>query len=61
MVRFVSFNTRRLQNLTANNLKIKPAINQVELSYWNPQPELVKVGNQTSSTPFKLRNLEIVV
>jgi diketogulonate reductase-like aldo/keto reductase len=30
--------------LTANPLKIKPAINQVELSYWNPQPELVAVS-----------------
>jgi diketogulonate reductase-like aldo/keto reductase len=36
-----NFNIRRIQNLTANPLKIKPAINQVELSYWNPQPELV--------------------
>lgn len=39
-----SFNIRRIQNLTANPLKIKPAVNQVELSYWNPQPELVKVN-----------------
>lgn len=38
-----SFNIRRIQNLTANPLKIRPAINQVELSYWNPQPELLKV------------------
>ncbi|KAF8993512.1 NADP-dependent oxidoreductase domain-containing protein [Cyathus striatus] len=37
-----NFNIRRVHNLTANPLKIKPAINQVELSYWNPQPELVK-------------------
>ncbi|KAF8877158.1 NADP-dependent oxidoreductase domain-containing protein [Gymnopilus junonius] len=37
-----NFNIRRLQNLTANNLKIKPAVNQVELSYWNPQSELLK-------------------
>ncbi|KAF8194217.1 NADP-dependent oxidoreductase domain-containing protein [Pholiota molesta] len=37
-----NFNIRRIQNLTANPLKIKPAVNQVELSYWNPQPELVK-------------------
>ncbi|PPQ65906.1 hypothetical protein CVT26_000926 [Gymnopilus dilepis] len=37
-----NFNIRRLQNLTANPLKIRPAINQVELSYWNPQPELLK-------------------
>lgn len=33
----------RVKNLTANPLKIKPAVLQVELNYWNPQPELVKV------------------
>jgi len=37
-----NFNIRRIQNLTANPLKIQPAVNQVELSFWNPQPELVK-------------------
>ncbi|CAA7261557.1 unnamed protein product [Cyclocybe aegerita] len=37
-----NFNIRRIQNLTSNPLKIQPAVNQVELSYWNPQPELVK-------------------
>ncbi|KAF8073571.1 NADP-dependent oxidoreductase domain-containing protein [Lyophyllum atratum] len=37
-----NFNIRRIQNLTANPLKIQPAINQVELNFWNPQPELVK-------------------
>lgn len=37
-----NFNIRRLQNLTANPLKYQPAVNQVELSYWNPQPELLK-------------------
>lgn len=37
-----SFNIRRLQNLTASDIKIKPAVNQVELNYWLPQPELVK-------------------
>lgn len=37
-----NFNIRRIQNLTANPLKIKPAVNQVELNYWNPQPELLK-------------------
>ncbi|KAF8657312.1 hypothetical protein AX16_002234 [Volvariella volvacea WC 439] len=37
-----NFNIRRIQNLTANPLKIKPAVNQVELNYWNPQPELIK-------------------
>ncbi|KAH9932757.1 NADP-dependent oxidoreductase domain-containing protein [Epithele typhae] len=37
-----NFNIPRIRNLTANPLKYKPAVNQVELSYWNPQPELVK-------------------
>jgi diketogulonate reductase-like aldo/keto reductase len=43
LVNIFSFNVRRLQNLTANPLEIRPAINQVELNYWNPQPDLVKV------------------
>ncbi|RDX48821.1 hypothetical protein OH76DRAFT_1351665 [Lentinus brumalis] len=37
-----NFNIPRLRNLTANSLKYKPAVNQVELSYWNPQPDLLK-------------------
>ncbi|KAG2118392.1 NADP-dependent oxidoreductase domain-containing protein [Suillus clintonianus] len=37
-----NFNIRRIQNLTANKLKYQPAVNQVELSFWNPQPELLK-------------------
>ncbi|KAJ7626604.1 NADP-dependent oxidoreductase domain-containing protein [Mycena polygramma] len=37
-----NFNIRRLENLTANPLKFRPAVNQVELSYWVPQPDLVK-------------------
>lgn len=37
-----SFNIPRIKNLTANPLKYKPAVNQVELSYWNPQPELLE-------------------
>lgn len=37
-----NFNIRRIQNLTANPLKIKPAVLQVELNYYNPQPELIK-------------------
>lgn len=37
-----NFSVRRLQNLTANPLKYPPAVNQVELSYWNPQPDLLK-------------------
>ncbi|TDL19680.1 hypothetical protein BD410DRAFT_791805 [Rickenella mellea] len=37
-----NFNIRRIQNLTSNPLKVKPAVNQVELSFWNPQSELLK-------------------
>ncbi|RDB14678.1 Glycerol 2-dehydrogenase (NADP(+)) [Hypsizygus marmoreus] len=37
-----NFNIPRLKNLTANPLKIKPAVNQVELNFWLPQPELLK-------------------
>ncbi|KAI0823952.1 NADP-dependent oxidoreductase domain-containing protein [Trametes gibbosa] len=37
-----NFNIARLRNLTANPLKYKPAVNQVELNFWNPQPELLK-------------------
>ncbi|KAI0738889.1 NADP-dependent oxidoreductase domain-containing protein [Daedaleopsis nitida] len=37
-----NFNIPRLRNLTANPLKHKPAVNQVELSYWNPQAELLE-------------------
>ena len=37
-----SFNIRRIKNLTANPLKIKPAVNQVELNIFNPQPELLQ-------------------
>ncbi|CAE6375760.1 unnamed protein product, partial [Rhizoctonia solani] len=38
-----NFNVRRLTNLTsAPDIRIRPAINQVELNFFNPQPELVK-------------------
>jgi len=37
-----NFNIRRILNLTANHLKHPPAVNQVELNFWNPQLELVK-------------------
>jgi len=37
-----NFNIERIKNLTANPLKVQPAVNQVELNYWNPQPELLK-------------------
>ncbi|KZT37879.1 hypothetical protein SISSUDRAFT_1062454 [Sistotremastrum suecicum HHB10207 ss-3] len=36
-----NFNIRRLTNLTSNPLKYQPAVNQVELSFGNPQPELL--------------------
>lgn len=37
-----NFNVRRLQNLTTSpEMTIKPVVNQVELNYWNPQPELL--------------------
>ncbi|KAG6829785.1 hypothetical protein H0H92_003440, partial [Tricholoma furcatifolium] len=38
----------KLKNLTANPLKIQPAVNQVELSYWNPQPELVQWAKESN-------------
>jgi len=31
----------RYENLTSNPLKYRPAVNQVELSFGNPQPELL--------------------
>lgn len=36
-----SFNVRRLENLTSSDIKIRPAINQVELSWHIPQPDLI--------------------
>ena len=39
---FHSFNQRRLLNLTSSDITMKPAVNQVELNFWNPQPELLK-------------------
>ena len=38
-----SLKRRRIKNLTANALKVQPAVNQVELNFWNPQPELLEV------------------
>ncbi|KAG6902419.1 hypothetical protein C0995_000345 [Termitomyces sp. Mi166 len=38
----------KIQNLTGNPLKFKPAVNQVELNYWNPQPELVKWAKENN-------------
>jgi diketogulonate reductase-like aldo/keto reductase len=37
-----NFNIRRFKNLTDGPITIKPAVNQVELSFWNPQPDLLK-------------------
>jgi len=36
-----NFNVWRYENLTSNPLKYRPAVNQVELSFGNPQPELL--------------------
>ncbi|KAM6494256.1 NADP-dependent oxidoreductase domain containing protein [Amanita muscaria] len=38
----------RLNNLTANPLKIKPAVNQVELNFWLPQPDLLKWSKENN-------------
>ncbi|KAJ1301120.1 hypothetical protein OPQ81_003533 [Rhizoctonia solani] len=44
-----NFNVRRLTNLTnAPDIRIKPAINQVELNFFNPQPELVKWSKENN-------------
>ncbi|CAE6462321.1 unnamed protein product [Rhizoctonia solani] len=44
-----NFNVRRLANLTnAPDIRIRPAINQVELNFFNPQPELVKWSKQNN-------------
>ncbi|KAG1899701.1 NADP-dependent oxidoreductase domain-containing protein, partial [Suillus fuscotomentosus] len=32
--------------LTANNLKYQPAVNQVELNFWNPQPEMLQCSKE---------------
>ncbi|KAJ7162959.1 NADP-dependent oxidoreductase domain-containing protein [Mycena filopes] len=38
----------RLKNLTANPLKITPAVNQVEINYWFPQPDLIQWAKEHS-------------
>ncbi|CUA68644.1 hypothetical protein RSOLAG22IIIB_08018 [Rhizoctonia solani] len=44
-----NFNIRRLTNLTsAPDIRIKPAVNQVELNFFNPQPELVKWSKENN-------------
>ncbi|KAG1803278.1 hypothetical protein EV424DRAFT_1582184 [Suillus variegatus] len=30
----------------ANNLKYQPAVNQVELNFWNPQPEVLQCSKE---------------
>ena len=47
--------TDRIKNLTANPLKIQPAVNQVELNFWNPQPELVNVSILHLRPQFQLK------
>jgi len=37
----------RYENLTSNPIKYRPAVNQVELSFGNPQPELLAVRIST--------------
>ncbi|KIY52439.1 Aldo/keto reductase [Fistulina hepatica ATCC 64428] len=40
-----NFNARRIEALLSHpDLKIKPAVLQVELSYWNPQSELITLA-----------------
>jgi len=41
-----NFNIRRLEKLMSHPLKVRPAINQVEMHFWNPQPEMVKWGQK---------------
>ncbi|KAI0080695.1 hypothetical protein K474DRAFT_1682434 [Panus rudis PR-1116 ss-1] len=41
-IRNIGISKQVVKNLTANPLKYKPAVNQVELNFWNPQPELLK-------------------
>lgn len=38
-----SFTIWRFEQLAKNPLKYHPLVNQVELNYWNPQPNLVAV------------------
>lgn len=36
----------RLKNLTANPLRVQPAVNQVELNVFNPQPDLLAFARE---------------
>ncbi|KAF9069372.1 NADP-dependent oxidoreductase domain-containing protein [Rhodocollybia butyracea] len=42
-----NFNIRRIQNLTANPLKIQPAVNQVEINFWFPQVEMLEFSKKS--------------
>ncbi|THU85464.1 Aldo/keto reductase [Dendrothele bispora CBS 962.96] len=42
-----NFNLRKIHNLTANPLKIQPAVNQVEINYFFPQPELLQWSKES--------------
>ncbi|KAJ4472984.1 NADP-dependent oxidoreductase domain-containing protein [Lentinula aciculospora] len=41
-----NFNIRRLTNLTANTLKIQPAVNQIEINFWFPQVEMLEFSKK---------------
>jgi len=41
-----NFNIRRLAKLMSNPMKVTPAINQVEIHLFNPQPEMIKWGEE---------------
>ncbi|KAF8964257.1 NADP-dependent oxidoreductase domain-containing protein [Flammula alnicola] len=56
-----NFNIRRLENLLSYPLKIKPSVIQFELSYWNPQPDLLKWSKENgiileAYSPFGSQN-----
>ncbi|KIK56940.1 hypothetical protein GYMLUDRAFT_173592 [Collybiopsis luxurians FD-317 M1] len=42
-----NFNIRRLENLTANPLKIQPVVNQVEINFWFPQVEMLEFSKKS--------------
>lgn len=44
----LSFNIRRLTNLTNGDIKYRPAVNQVELSWFNPQPKLLSWSKENN-------------
>ena len=42
-----------------NPLKYRPLVNQVELNYWNPQPNLITVRTTTLSTTATLNGIPL--